>query len=49
MRDRDRIDGVILGGTELALILTGESAAGIPLLNTARIHVEAGLAWLAGG
>jgi aspartate racemase len=49
MRDRDRVDGVILGGTELALILTGESAAGIPLLNTARIHVEAGLAWLAGG
>lgn len=49
MRDHDRVDGVILGGTELALILTGESAAGVPLLNTARIHVEAGLAWLAGG
>jgi aspartate racemase len=49
MRDRDRVDGVILGGTELPLILTGESAAGIPLLNTARIHVAAGLAWLAGG
>jgi aspartate racemase len=39
MRDRDRIEGVILGGTELALILTGQSAAGIPRLNTARIHV----------
>jgi aspartate racemase len=49
MRDRDRISGVILGGTELSLILPGESAAGMPLLNTARIHVEAGLAWLAGG
>lgn len=48
MRDRERVDGLILGGTELAFILTGESAAGIPLLNTARIHVEAGLSWLAG-
>jgi aspartate racemase len=49
MRDRQRLDGLILGGTELALILTGDAAAGIPLLNTARIHVEAGLDWLADG
>ena len=48
MRDRDSIDGVILGGTELALILTEPSYAGIPILNTARIHVEAGVDWLLG-
>jgi aspartate racemase len=35
------IDGVILGGTELPLILRDPSHHGIPLLNTARIHCEA--------
>lgn len=35
----DGIDGVILGCTELPLILT-ESALGIPFLNTTEIHVE---------
>jgi aspartate racemase len=46
MRDRDGIDGLILGGTELALILTAESYAGVPILNTARIHAEAAVDWL---
>lgn len=46
MRDRDRIDGVILGGTELALILTAERYAGVPILDTARAHVGAALDWL---
>lgn len=46
MRDRDHIDGAILGGTELALILTEPIYAGVPILNTARIHVEAALDWL---
>jgi aspartate racemase len=46
MRDRDGIDGVILGGTELALIVKDPTFAGIPVLNTAQIHVEAGIAWL---
>ncbi len=49
MRERDGIDGIILGGTELALILTGPTCAGIPMLNTAQIHVEAGVEWLLGG
>ncbi|HZE68245.1 MAG TPA: amino acid racemase [Pyrinomonadaceae bacterium] len=41
MRDRAGIDGLILGGTELALILRDKSVAGIPLLNTTQIHVKA--------
>ena len=46
MRDRDGIDGLILGGTELALILTEPEYAGLPILNTAQIHVEAAVDWL---
>jgi aspartate racemase len=48
MRDRDRIDAVILGGTELALILTEPTCARLPVLNTAEIHVEAAVDWLIG-
>ncbi len=33
------IDGVILGGTELPLILTQPSHDGIPLLDTTKLHV----------
>lgn len=36
-----KIDGVILGGTELPLILREPSHNGIPFLNTTRIHCEA--------
>jgi aspartate racemase len=35
------IDGVILGGTELPLILTEPDQNGIPFLNTTAIHCEA--------
>jgi aspartate racemase len=47
MKDRDGIDGVILAGTELPLLLTGDSACGLPLLDTTRIHVAAAVkrAW----
>ena len=38
---RDSIEGVILGGTELPLILEDETVAGIPLVNTTQIHVRA--------
>jgi aspartate racemase len=41
MKKECAIDAVILGGTELALILRESSHAGIPFLNTTRIHVEA--------
>ena len=39
LRTKDGIDGVILGGTELPLILSDEKQAGLPLLDTTRIHV----------
>ena len=48
MRDRDGIDAVILGGTELALILTEPTCAGLPVLNTAQTHVDAAVDWLLG-
>ena len=41
MAEKHGIDGVILGGTELPLLLGDESRHGIPLLNTTRIHCEA--------
>jgi aspartate racemase len=37
------IDGLVLGGTELPLLLRGDSANGIPLLDTTRIHVAAAM------
>jgi aspartate racemase len=40
LRERDRIEAVILGGTELPLILRGEERAGIKFLDTTKIHVE---------
>jgi aspartate racemase len=48
MRDRDGIDGLILGGTELGLILTEPTYADVPILNTAQIHVDAAVDWLLG-
>ena len=48
MRDRDAIDGLILGGTELALILTDPAYANVPILNTARTHADAAVDWLVG-
>jgi aspartate racemase len=41
MRGRERIDGLILGGTELSLILGDVEDRGIPFLDTTRIHVTA--------
>jgi aspartate racemase len=41
MKQRHRIDGLILGGTELPLILRDVTDCGIPFLDTARIHVNA--------
>lgn len=34
------VAAVILGGTELPLLLTGEQHNGVPLLDTTRIHVD---------
>jgi aspartate racemase len=41
MREERGIDSVILGGTELPLILRDAQHHGIPLLDTMRIHAEA--------
>ncbi|MDT5060570.1 MAG: aspartate racemase [Acidobacteriota bacterium] len=46
MKEREGIDGVILGGTELPLILRDEEGRGIPFLDTTRIHVKAVIAEL---
>lgn len=42
----EKIDGVILGGTELPLILRDAAEAGIPFLDTTTIHAEAVVAAL---
>jgi aspartate racemase len=46
MRKSDAIQGLVLGGTELSLILADESYEGIPVFNTTRIHVQSALARL---
>ncbi len=44
MKERDAIEGLILAGTELPLILRDSAVPGVPFLDTARIHVKAILA-----
>jgi aspartate racemase len=41
LRDEERIDGVILGGTELPLLLKTDVIAGLPTLDTTALHVAA--------
>jgi aspartate racemase len=46
MREEDGIEAVVLAGTELPLILrdgSGNGSAGVPLLDTTQIHVEAAI------
>jgi aspartate racemase len=43
LKQRHNIDGLILGGTELPLILRNQDEGAIPLLDTTRIHVNAAL------
>jgi aspartate racemase len=40
LRERDAIDAVILGGTELPLILRNSECGEIKFLDTTKIHVE---------
>ena len=40
LKERQRIEGLILGGTELPLLLRDTKDMGVPLLDTARLHVE---------
>ena len=44
MKAKSDIDGVILAGTELPLILRDADHQGIPLLDTTRIHCQAAVA-----
>lgn len=39
--ERDRVEALILGGTELPLLLKNSTHRGIPLLDTTKIHVAA--------
>jgi aspartate racemase len=43
LKARSGIDGLILGGTELPLILRDPTIGGIPVLDTTRIHVDAAM------
>jgi len=40
LQQRSHVDGLILGGTELPLILKEQSYGGVGVLDTTRIHVE---------
>ena len=40
MKTEDHIEALILGGTELPLILRDPQHKGIPFLDTTRIHVK---------
>jgi aspartate racemase len=43
LKGDDGIDGLILGGTELPLLLSDNAGLEIPFLDTTRIHVDAAL------
>jgi len=49
MKTRDEIDAIILGGTELPLVLGEPTYAGVPVLDATGVHVEAAIDWLVGG
>ena len=40
LREEENIDGVILGGTELTLLLSGPVVGGVPALDTTALHVD---------
>jgi len=41
LRDEERIDAVVLGGTELPLLLSAPMIADVPVLDTTALHVAA--------
>jgi aspartate racemase len=49
MRAESGVDGLILAGTELSLILPQPRYNGLPVLNAAAIHVSEAIDWLLGG
>jgi aspartate racemase len=48
LKEEEGIQGLILGGTELPLILRNCSARGGPFLDTTKIHVERAVAQMLG-
>jgi aspartate racemase len=46
LKRKENIQGLILGGTELPLILRNGGDQGIPFLDTTKIHVERAVAYL---
>jgi aspartate racemase len=48
LKERNGIQALILGGTELPLILREDFARGIPFLDTTKIHVERAVALMLG-
>ena len=48
MKQRDKIDGIIMGCTELPLILPAESYHDLPVLDTMKIHIREIVAWCGG-
>lgn len=48
MIDDDSVEGLILGCTEIPLLLTEEKYSGIPFLNTSKIHAESSLQYCLG-
>ena len=40
LHQAEQIDGLILGGTELPLLLRGSTVAGVTFLDTTQLHVE---------
>ena len=49
IRKAEKIDGVILGGTELPLLVRGKEVASLPILDTTALHVGAIVRRLHGG
>ena len=49
LRNEERVDGVILGGTELPLLLQSPVIADVPALDTTALHVAAIVDRLADG
>src|SRR5205814_2388958 len=45
MKQRDNVDGLILGGTELSLILSESTAADLPVLGTTQNTIETAHEW----
>jgi len=41
LRDKERVEGVVLGGTDLPLLLPTPTIAGLPALDTTALHVGA--------